>query len=56
MTWKETRSNWYPRKKEFLFWDQFRVLVVNDEDHRVAEIEHLFIQCLGGTGREMVNR
>ena len=30
------------QKKEFLFWDQFRILVVNEEAHRVAEIEHLY--------------
>ena len=30
------------QKKEFLFWDQFRLLVVKEEAHLVAEIEHLY--------------
>ena len=29
------------QKKEFLFWDQFRLHVVNEEAYRAAETEHL---------------
>ena len=30
------------QKKEFLFWNHLRFLVVNEEAHRVADIEHLY--------------
>ena len=30
------------QKKEIFVLDQFQILVVNEEAHRVAEIEHLY--------------
>ena len=44
-SWSDVEGNQVElvsQKKEFLFWDQFRLLVVNEEAHRVAEIEQLY--------------